>query len=127
MEGHELAIRIDGDALKWIFRLAGPPEDCCVGYSVYRFEFEVVNIAGIKNQAVDALLRLETAGTDTTKLGDDLSGMLVSLIYHCGKVNDDHYGISALLCICQHCNDTVEMVNRALSKVVAITTLEQHI
>lgn len=42
--------------------------------------FYILRRAGIKNQATDATLLLETVGNATTKLTDELREMMVSLI-----------------------------------------------
>lgn len=90
--------------------------------------FDVLNIDGIKIQAADTLSRLETSDTDSTDFDCDIPGMMVYLIEQGGrKINDNHYGISYLICYCQQCDETAETVNRALLEVAALSPLRQCI
>lgn len=86
-----------------------------------KFELDVMERLGFKNQAAETLLRLEAGGTGTTALDGCLPEMMVSLIKHQGgKINNVHDGNSALLHICQKCDATAETVNSVIPEVAAI-------
>lgn len=78
------------------------------------FEYCVGRRAGIKNQAADALLRIEKGGMNTIELDDDFPKTVVSLIYNRGKVRNDHDGNSELSRMRQQLANVVEKVDSAL-------------
>lgn len=117
LEGHKFSIRANHDMLKWIFKLADASGELtnwrlCLS----ELEFDVVQRVGIITQTADALSQLETGGTDTIELDDDLPEMLVSLIDHRGKISDDRNEDPYLFFICQQCDDLVKTVNKALPR-----------
>lgn len=72
VEGHRFTIRTDQDALRCILNM----EDATGKPARWRLrlkelEFDVVNRAGIKNQAADVLYGLETEEEDTADLKDE--------------------------------------------------------
>lgn len=77
-EGTCLTIRTDDKSLEWMLKLA----DVLGRFAWWRLcfsklEYEVVNRAGIKNQAADALSRIETTGADTDSIEDNLPGAVI--------------------------------------------------
>lgn len=57
----------------WILNLAEVIDKlACSWLCLSEFQFDAVHWAGIKNHAADALLWLETGGTDSTELDNDL-------------------------------------------------------
>lgn len=73
------------------------------------------NGAGIKNQNNDALLQLETCGTDTTSLNDAWTEKSASVVkFEWDTINDHLSRESVLLCICQQYGDSLETVHSAL-------------
>lgn len=71
-------MRTDHDAFGWILNMADETVE------LYRWllrlqelSFDVVNRAGIKNQAADALSKLWITGEDQTELNDELPVLII--------------------------------------------------
>lgn len=85
------------------------------------FDIDVVRSADTKDKATNALLWLESRGTDITKLDDDIPKITVPLVdQRGGKINIDHFGNYNLFFVSQKCDSTFEKINSALSELTAI-------
>lgn len=72
MEGYELSIRMDHDALEWMLNLSDATSKVARWLlCLSEFYLYVVRRAGTKSPAADALFQLETGVADTPKLRDD--------------------------------------------------------
>lgn len=119
---HKFTIRTSHDAFKWILNLADATGKLARwGLHLSDFKFHVVHKAGIKSSLLGAVLQIETGGTDTTELADDLPKIQISLTDNRRKIEKDHDVISNLLRIYQQCDDTVETVNRDLPNLAALS------
>lgn len=92
METHIFTIILDNDALKYILNLpdvTGKLRRWQLLLS--KSESDLGHRSGTKSEVADALLRLNTGGTDSTYLNDESPKRLVPLIEHKGeKVKHDH-------------------------------------
>lgn len=76
--------------------------------------------ACFKCQVADALLEPETGVTNITELDDTLPEMLMTLIDHRRKLNNDHDENPDLLYICHQYDDTAKPENSTLMEVAVI-------
>lgn len=78
--GERLVIRTEHDDLRWILNKAYET----VKLARWRFiltelSFDVLHRAGVKNQAEDALIRMETTETETKEMEDEFTSYFVEM------------------------------------------------
>lgn len=120
-KGNKSILHTKYGALKGLLILQMRREHWRTGDSVY----EILSLTSctkplINNQAAESSLLLETEGMHTTKLDEDLRGMMVPLVHRNGLIQKASSGISGFFGFCQHGDDMVELMNTTISEVTFI-------
>lgn len=108
-------ISTDHDAHKCILNVADWTEQLARWRpSLSKFDFDVVHTRGVKNEATDALSRIETKGTDYTLL-HDIPEVMVSLVQNTITTNSMAVGCKILWVwkLPRHCRRTTERFDRS--------------
>lgn len=125
LEQQKLKTCTDLHAHKWIRSLKVSKEQLAKWISVYPNCTFMVHKVRIKNQAPNALLRLEIEGTEKPLLDIDIGELIVSFVQHLDLCNEEKDSSSAdKYCACQNCDVNVKKQQKPSIKVAAIVKVK---
>lgn len=94
-EGQRLTVFTDHVALRLVFSLADSTGGLAGGgLRLFELDIDVIHRMGIKIQLSNEICRLETEGTDKTRLGNNISDFVEWLVYCTRPFNDEQGGRS---------------------------------